>query len=77
MSRRWTLWSPNGRQVLFHRMAFSGSSTEVGGNYIFTVKLAHIKTVPSKRIRRLTRVRLRYDARAAWGPVLVTVGTPT
>jgi TolB protein len=68
-------WSPNGRQVLFHRMVLSGSSTEVGGYYILTLRPAHIKNVPSKRIRRLTSVRLHYDARAAWGPDLVSSGT--
>lgn len=69
-------WSPNGTKVLFRRMAFSGSSTETGGYYILTVGIKHIKTVPSKRIRRLTSVRLRYDGRAAWGPDLVSSGTP-
>jgi Tol biopolymer transport system component len=68
-------WSPNGRQVLFRRMAFSGSNTEVGGYYILIVRPAHIKTVPGKRTRRLNSVRLRYDARAAWGPDLVSSGT--
>jgi Tol biopolymer transport system component len=70
-------WSPDGRQVLFRRMAFSGNSTEVGGYYILIVRVAHIKTVPSTRIRPLNSVRLHYDARAAWGRNPVTSGTPT
>jgi TolB protein len=62
-------WSPGGTQVLFHRMAFSGSNTEVGGFYILNLSLEHIvDNARTKHIRRLTRVRLRYDARAAWGP---------
>ena len=61
-------WSPSGKQVLFHRMRFSGSNTEVGGFYILNLSLKHILNAPSKHIRRLTQVRLRYDARAAWGP---------
>lgn len=52
-------WSPDGTQILFHRMAFSGSDTEVGGFYILDLR--------SKHIRRLTHKTLRYDARAAWG----------
>jgi TolB protein len=62
-------WSPDGTQVVFHRMAFSGSNTEVGGFYILNLSLKHIvDNARSKRIRRLTHVRLHYDARAAWGP---------
>jgi Tol biopolymer transport system component len=61
-------WSPSGNQVVFHRMAYSGSHTEVGGFYILNLSLKHIINTRSKRIRRLTPVRLRYDARAAWGP---------
>jgi TolB protein len=52
-------WSPDGRQIVFHRMAYSGSDTEVGGFYIFNIR--------NKHIRRLTPVRIRYDAQAAWG----------
>ena len=48
-------------------MAFSGSNTEVGGFYILNLSLKHIISTRSKRIRRLTPVRLRYGARAAWG----------
>jgi Tol biopolymer transport system component len=62
-------WSPSGTQVVFHRMAFSGSNTEVGGFYILNLGLKHIfHNARSRHIRRLTPVRLRYDARAAWGP---------
>jgi len=59
-------WSPDGTQVLFHRMAFSGSNTEVGGFYILKLSLRNILNF-DKRVRPLTHVRLRYDARAAWG----------
>jgi TolB protein len=52
-------WSPDGSQVVFRRLAYSGSDTEVGGFYILSIG--------SKRIRRLTSVRIRYDALAAWG----------
>jgi TolB protein len=58
-------WSPNGTQVLFHREALSGSSTEVGGFYIASLKPT--LTGYSTHIRRFTHVVLRYDARAAWG----------
>lgn len=51
-------WSPNGKQVVFHRMAYSGSHTEVGGFYVLNLSLKHIINT-SKRIRRLTPVRLR------------------
>lgn len=60
-------WSPDGKEVLFHRMAFSGSNTEVGGFYILDLSVENIANVNSNRVRRLTQVRLRYDARAAWG----------
>ena len=59
-------WSPDGKQVLFHRMAFSGN-TEVGGFYILNLTLNILDNPRGKHIRRLTHVRLRYDARAAWG----------
>jgi TolB protein len=52
-------WSPDGSQVVFRRLAFSGTDTEVGGFYILSIG--------SKHIRRLTPVRIRYDALAAWG----------
>jgi hypothetical protein len=58
-------WSPNGTQVLFHREALSGSSTEVGGFYIAILKPT--LTGYGTHIRRFTHVVLRYDARAAWG----------
>jgi TolB protein len=57
-------WSPGGAQVLFHRMAFSGSNTEVGGFYILNLRYLFNA---DRHLRRLTQVRLRYDARAAWG----------
>ena len=60
-------WSPSGQQVLFHRMAYSGSNTQVGGYYILNLSLKHVINAGRKHIRRLTHVRLRYDARAAWG----------
>jgi TolB protein len=60
-------WSPDGTQILFHRMALSGSSTEVGGFYILHLSLNNIVENASNRIQRLTSVQLRYDARAAWG----------
>lgn len=52
-------WSPDGKQIIFRRMAFSGTNTEVGGYYILTLGV---------RVTRLTHLQLRYDARAAWGP---------
>jgi TolB protein len=52
-------WSPDGRQVVIRRLAFTGSDTEVGGFYILNMR--------SKHIRRLTPVRIRYDALSAWG----------
>jgi Tol biopolymer transport system component len=61
-------WSPRGTQVLFHRMAFSGSNTEVGGFYILNLTLNILDNPRGKRIRHLTPVRLHYDARAAWSP---------
>jgi Tol biopolymer transport system component len=61
-------WSPDGTQIVFHRMAFSGSNTEVGGFYILNLSLKTIVDNARKRIQRLTPVRLRYDVRAAWGP---------
>lgn len=60
-------WSPDGTRILFHRLSFSGSSTEVGGFYILTLRLKNIVDNASNRIQRLTSVQLRYDARAAWG----------
>jgi TolB protein len=60
-------WSPDGTHVLFHRMAFSGSSTEVGGFYILKVSLKNLVNALSNHPRRLTHVVLHYDARAAWG----------
>jgi Tol biopolymer transport system component len=61
-------WSPSGTEVVFRRMAFSGSHTEVGGFYILNLRLKTIVNANSNHIRRLTHVRLRYDARSAWGP---------
>jgi Tol biopolymer transport system component len=52
-------WSPDGSQVVFRRLAYSGTHTEVGGFYILSIG--------SKHIRRLTPVRIRYDALASWG----------
>lgn len=51
-------WSPDGTQIVFRRMAYSGTDTEVGGFYILDLG--------SKNMRRLTPVRIRYDALAAW-----------
>jgi Tol biopolymer transport system component len=52
-------WSPDGTQILFHRMKYSGTDTEVGGYYIL-----HLGT---NNIRRLTHIRIHHDANAAWG----------
>jgi len=52
-------WSPDGTQIVFHRAAFSGSDTQVGGYYILNIR--------SKQIRQLTPVRIRYDTQVAWG----------
>jgi Tol biopolymer transport system component len=52
-------WSPDGRQILFRRLLLSGTDTEVGGFYIMNLG--------TKRIRRVTPVRIRSDARSAWG----------
>jgi Tol biopolymer transport system component len=52
-------WSPNGRQILFHRVTFSGTDTQRGHFYILDLR--------SKHIRRLTHARITGDARAAWG----------
>jgi Tol biopolymer transport system component len=52
-------WSPDGMQIVYRRLAFSGTDTEVGGFYILDIR--------SRHIRRLTPVRIRYDAQAAWG----------
>lgn len=51
-------WSPDGTEIVFRRLAYSGIDTEVGGFYILDLRTKHI--------RRLTPVRLRYDAKAAW-----------
>jgi hypothetical protein len=53
-----TVW-PGGTQILFHRAAYSGTDTQVGGFFVLTMR--------NKHIRRLTAVRIRYDADAAWG----------
>jgi len=52
-------WSPDGRQIVFHRLAFSGTNTERDHFYILDLRTMHI--------RRLTRARIRGYARAAWG----------
>lgn len=52
-------WSPDGTQVLFRRMAYSGTDTEVGGFYILDLRTKHV--------RRLTSVRITEDLAAAWG----------
>jgi Tol biopolymer transport system component len=52
-------WSPDGTQIVFRRLTYSGTHSEVGGYYIFNMH--------SKRIRRLTHVLIRDDALSAWG----------
>jgi TolB protein len=52
-------WSPDGTQILYRRLSFSGTDTEVGGYFILDIR--------SKQIRRLTPVRIRNDTSAAWG----------
>jgi Tol biopolymer transport system component len=52
-------WSPDGKQILFRRLKYSGTDTQVGGFYILNLR--------SKQMRRLTPVRIRYDTEAAWG----------
>jgi Tol biopolymer transport system component len=53
-------WSPDGKQIIFQRMRYSGCCTEVGGYYLLNLR--------SKQIHRLTSVRIHdNDARAAWG----------
>jgi Tol biopolymer transport system component len=52
-------WSPDGTQILFRRMKFSGTDTEVGGYFVLDL--------PTRHVRRLAPVRLRYDSSAAWG----------
>jgi Tol biopolymer transport system component len=52
-------WSPDGTQILFRHLRFSGTDTQVGGFYVLNLR--------TKQIRRLTPVRIRYDTEAAWG----------
>jgi Tol biopolymer transport system component len=52
-------WSPDGTQIVFRRLRFSGTDTQVGGYSILDVRTKHI--------RRLTNVTLHDDAQAAWG----------
>ena len=52
-------WSPDGTQIVFRRMKYSGTDTEVGGYFVLDLRTGHV--------RRLTPVRLRYDGAAAWG----------
>jgi Tol biopolymer transport system component len=52
-------WSPDGSEIVFRRLSFSGNDSEVGGYYILDLGTKHV--------RRLTPVRLTYDAQAAWG----------
>jgi Tol biopolymer transport system component len=52
-------WSPDGTQIVYHLYRFSGCCTEVGGFYIINVR--------TKRVRRLTHVRITSGEAAAWG----------
>jgi Tol biopolymer transport system component len=52
-------WSPNGRQIVFHRVASSGTDTQRGHFYILDLR--------GKHIRRLTRLYIARTDRAAWG----------
>jgi len=52
-------WSPDGTQIVFRRLTYSGSNSEVGGYYVLNMRTKHI--------RRLAHVRIRDDALSAWG----------
>jgi TolB protein len=52
-------WSPDDKQILFRRLKYSGTDTQVGGFYILNLH--------NKQTRHLTPVTIRYDTEAAWG----------
>jgi Tol biopolymer transport system component len=52
-------WSPNGSQILFNRVTYSGTDASAGGFYIMNLRTRHT--------RRLTLVRTNAGERAAWG----------
>ncbi|HXY16704.1 MAG TPA: hypothetical protein VEH79_00865 [Gaiellaceae bacterium] len=53
-------WSPNGAQIVFRRVVYSGTDTQVGAFYVMDGNGQHI--------RRLARMRVTTDSsRAAWG----------
>ena len=55
-------WSPDGSRILFNRVAYSGTSTSVGG-----VGRFYIMNLRTKHTRRLTERRTHSYNRAAWG----------
>jgi TolB protein len=46
-------WSPDGTQILYRRLKFSGTDTQIGGFYILTLRNGHT--------RRLTPLSIRDD----------------
>jgi Tol biopolymer transport system component len=52
-------WSPDGSSILFHRVAFSGTDTQVGHFYVMNLRRKHI--------RQLGHVLITGHSRAAWG----------
>jgi Tol biopolymer transport system component len=51
-------WSPDGKEVLFHRVTYSGVDTQVGHFYVLELAGRHS--------RRLAGPRITGDSRAAW-----------